>query len=181
MKERERERDHSITGCCREMGGDGNLVCLLCRGEFQADRVDAVSLVGGSLVAFALEYVSQVSTALCAHDLDSTHAVSVVFVRGDGSRETLEESGPAAAGVELGIGLVEWCVTSGTVVDARIVEVIVLSRTWSFGALLSQDLKLLWSQNGPPLLLRLLNRKRVAIAHVAAATTTALRIVGSRG
>jgi len=52
-------------------------------------------------------------------------------------------------------------------------------RTWSLGVLLSQDFKLLGSQNGPPLFFALLNRKRVAVAHVVVTPRTTP--VGSRG
>ena len=75
---------------------------LLCRSAAQADRVDAVSLVGGRVVALAGEQVTEVGTAVRAADLGADHPRRAVLdVLDPVLGERGEERRPPAAAVEL--------------------------------------------------------------------------------
>jgi len=103
-----------------------------------------VPLVGRRRVPFALEDVAQVAAAVGAHDLGARHAQGAVFVAGHGAWDAIEVGRPAAARLELVVGLVERGVAPGTVVDALVGEVlVVLSREGALGAFLPEHPELL--------------------------------------
>ena len=75
--------------------------------EFEGDGVDAVALAGG-LVGGVVEEVAEVGAAGGAEDFGAGHAVGVVGVEDDAvAGGGGVEGGPAAAGVELGVGVEE--------------------------------------------------------------------------
>lgn len=102
-------------------------------------------LVRRRRVSLALEHMSQVASAVAANNLRPLHAESAVCVPCDGARDCVEESRPAAAGLELVLGRVDGRVAAGTVIGAGARGVlIVLAGEGRFGALLAEDAELLW-------------------------------------
>lgn len=100
-------------------------------------------LIRGGLESLALEYVTQVSTAALAGDLDPLHAECTVDMSVDGTRDRIEEGGPATAGLELGTSLVQGAVAASAVVDAcRWVVSVILACPCHLGSLLTQDAEL---------------------------------------
>lgn len=59
-------------------------------------------------VSFPLEDMTQVSSALRAHDLRPRHAECAIGVAFDGARYAVKVCGPATAGLELVGSAVEW-------------------------------------------------------------------------
>jgi hypothetical protein len=57
---------------------------------------------------------------------------------------------PAAARVELGLALIQGLAAPGALVDPILIVLVVLSRTGGLGALLTQDVVLVLSQDGLP-------------------------------
>lgn len=112
--------------------------------KLEANAVDAVPLVGGGRVAFALEYVPEVAAAVGADDLDAGHAQRSVLVPGHGAGDAVEVGGPPAARRELVARLVQWGVAAGAGVDSRLGRVLVeLAGARSLCALFTQDAELL--------------------------------------
>ena len=64
--------------------------------------------------AFVLKHVSQMSTALCANDLHSSHAMAGVDIGGNPSFVTLVKCWPATPTAKLGLRTVEWIRTTST-------------------------------------------------------------------
>lgn len=91
----------------------------------------------------ALEYVSQMSSAVVAHNFYPHHAQPRVGLLAHCARYCVPESGPAAARVELVVGFVERRVAATACVDAgsRIV-LVELTGAWHFGSFLAQDTEL---------------------------------------
>lgn len=84
--------------------------------------------------------------AVGADNLNPRHAECAVLVAGHGAGDAVEVRRPAASGLELVIGFVQWCLTSCTGVDALLrVVLIKLSRAWCLGALLPENSKLLYT------------------------------------
>lgn len=121
--------------------------CLIVRRKFQADAVDAVSLICGCGVPFPFENMAQVSAAVGTDNLGSFHTPRAVGVASHGTRDAVKVRGPAAAGLELVVGLVQRSFTASTGVDTVIrEELVVLSGARSLGALLPQDSELLCNE-----------------------------------
>lgn len=106
--------------------------------------------------SFALEYVTEVTTTGGASDLCAGHEVRLVFMPTDGSWNSVEESRPAATARELSATLVERSPTPSARINPLFLVVVVLSSARRFCALLTQNPKLLWGQDRPPLGLWLL-------------------------
>ena len=112
--------------------------------ELDADAVDAVPLVRRGCVAFTLEDVAQMATAVGTDDLGADHAQGTVGVSRHRAGDGIEEGRPATARLELVAGFVERCSATGATVDARGRHVlIVLAGVRGFGALSPQHTELL--------------------------------------
>src|SRR5690606_11215843 len=102
------------------------------------------------------EDVAQVGVAAGAEDFGAVHAVAVVFAGGDGVfADGGVVAGPAAAGVELGVGVEQGCVAAHAVVLARLTLEVIGAGKWPFGPLESANLILGVIQLGAPGVVRL--------------------------
>ncbi len=118
---------------------------LILRRELHADTVHTMSLVGRSTVSLALEDMSQMTTAVRAHDLCSRHAERAISVTSHSSRDVVEVCWPSAARLELMGSFVERGITTCAGVDARVRQVLVVfAASGHFSSLLSKDAELLW-------------------------------------
>lgn len=80
-----------------------------------------------------------------AHNLDALHTECAVRVSSYCAWEGIEEGGPSAAGLELVLRFVKWCVAACACVDAFSGHVLVVfAYEGSFGSLLAKDAELLW-------------------------------------
>lgn len=86
--------------------------------ELDAHRIDAMSLVRRRRVSLALEYMSQMASTVAAHNLRPLHAESAVGVPCHGARDSVEESRPAAARLELVLRGVDGCLAAGASVGS---------------------------------------------------------------
>jgi hypothetical protein len=103
-----------------------------------------VSLVGRGSVALALEHMAKMAAAVRADDLGAGHAVAPVLVPRHGARNTVEIGRPAAAGLELVVGLVQRRVAACTGVDAfRRGVLVIFAGEWCLCTLFSQNTELL--------------------------------------
>jgi len=100
---------------------------------------------------FPLEHMTKVATTGSTGNLRAGHKQRLVFMSIDGSWDSVEESGPTTTARELGTALVEWGSTPGARIDPLFLVFIVLSRARVFRALLTQNPKLFWGQDRPPL------------------------------
>ena len=88
--------------------------------------------------------MSQVASAVAANNLCPLHAESAVGVSGHGARHGVEEGRPSAAGLELVLGSVNWCVAAGASICARGRGVLVVfAGEGRFGAFLTENAELL--------------------------------------
>lgn len=71
-----------------------------------------MTLVGGGIIALALENMSQVTTAVGADNLCSCHTESAVLMTDDGARDAVKIGRPAATRAELVARLVKRCITT---------------------------------------------------------------------
>jgi hypothetical protein len=112
--------------------------------ELNAHRVHTVPLVSGCWVSLALENMSQVASAVAANDLCPFHAERAVGVSGYRARHGVEECRPSAAGLELVLGSVDWCVaaSAGICAGGRGV-LVVFAGERRFGAFLTENAELL--------------------------------------
>lgn len=94
--------------------------------ELDAHRVDTVSLVRRRRVALSFEHMSQVSSAVAAYNLCPLHAKCAVGVSGHGTRDGVEEGGPAAARLELVLSSVDGRIAAGASVGAGSWRVLVV-------------------------------------------------------
>lgn len=78
-------------------------------GELQTNTVDTMPLISRGRISLALEHMSQVSSTVAAHDLDSLHAKRTVDMSRHSAGHRVEESGPATPGLELLVCSVEGC------------------------------------------------------------------------
>ena len=85
--------------------------------ELDADAVDAVPLVRRGCVAFTLEDVAQMATAVGTDDLGADHAQGTVGVSRHRAGDGIEEGRPATARLELVAGFVERCSATGATVE----------------------------------------------------------------
>src|ERR1700757_4974908 len=84
--------------------------------------------------------MAEMARALRAQDLGADHAVAMVPLFVDMAfRSRLGEARPAAAGVELGIGLEQGLPATGTDIGAGFGLILVLARERPLGRLLAQD------------------------------------------
>lgn len=103
-----------------------------------------MSLVGRRRVSLSLENVSQMTATITADDLRPAHAERSVCVSGDGAGHSVEEGGPAAAGLEFVVGFVQSRAATGAVVDPRgWGMLVVFPSEGGFGAFLAEDTELL--------------------------------------
>src|SRR5580693_4432572 len=104
----------------------------------QRCRVDAVAQARGA--GAVIEDMAEMAGAFRAQDLGAHHAVAMIVLLVDmafGGR--LGEAWPAAAGVELGIGLEQGLPATGTDIGAGLGLILVLARERPLGRLLAQD------------------------------------------
>jgi hypothetical protein len=112
--------------------------------ELDAHRVHTVPLIRGCWVSLALEYMSQVTSAVAANDLCPLHAESAVSVSGHGARHGVEEGRPSAAGLELVLGSVDGRIAAGAGICAGGRGVLVVfAGEGCFSAFLTEDAELL--------------------------------------
>jgi hypothetical protein len=107
-----------------------------------------VPLVRRCRVSLALEHMSQVASAVAANDLCPLHAESAVGVSGYGARHGVKEGRPSAAGLELVLGSVNWCVAAGASICAGGRGVLVVfAGEGRFGTFLTENAELLCRTN----------------------------------
>lgn len=109
-------------------------------------RVDAVPLVRRRREPFPGEHVPLVPAAVGAADLDPPHAHRVVLDARDRAVDVVVKRGPAAARVELGLGLVELGAAPGAVKGPLAlfrVELVVLAGPGGLRAGLAEDVVLI--------------------------------------
>lgn len=112
-----------------------------------------MSLVGWGLVAFSLEDVAQMTSAVAADNLCSLHAKGAVCVAGDGAWDGIEVGRPAAATLKFVFCLVERGVAASAGIDACVgLMLVIFAREWGLGALFSQDTELFLVKYGLPFL-----------------------------
>lgn len=100
-------------------------------------------LIGRRRVSLSLEHMSQMPTTVCAHYLYPLHAERPVCMPCDRAWDGVEESRPAASGLELLVCAVEGCAASGAgVCTLAWVVLVVGAREGSLGALLADDAEL---------------------------------------
>jgi hypothetical protein len=111
--------------------------------ELDAHRVHTVPLIRRCWVSLALEYMSQVTSAVAANDLCPLHAESAVGVSGYGARHGVKEGRPSAAGLELVLGSVDGRIAAGAGICAGGRGVLVIfTGEGCFGAFLTEDAEL---------------------------------------
>jgi len=112
--------------------------------ELDAHRVDTVPLVRRRRVALTLEHMSQVTSAVAAHDLCPLHAECAVGVSGHRTGYSIEECRPAAARLEFVLSSVDGRIAAGASVGAGTWHVLViLAREGRLGAFLAKHAELL--------------------------------------
>jgi hypothetical protein len=103
-----------------------------------------VSLVRRRRIALALEHMSQMASAVGAHDLRPLHSKSAVGMSGHSARNSIEERRPATARLELVLCRVNGCVAAGASIGAGGRGVLViLARERCFGAFVAENAELL--------------------------------------
>jgi hypothetical protein len=96
-------------------------------------------------ISLPLENMPQVSSTVTAHNLRPLHAERAVCVSRHRAGDVVEVRGPAAAGLELVVRLVEGGVAGGAGVDAFFGRVLVVfAREGGFGAFFAENAKLFW-------------------------------------
>src|SRR6185437_14061507 len=84
--------------------------------------------------------MAEMARAFRAQDLGADHAVTMVLLLVDMAfRGRLGEARPAAAGIELGIGLEQGLPTAGADIGAGLGLILILARERPLGRLLAQD------------------------------------------
>jgi hypothetical protein len=112
--------------------------------EVQTHTVDAVSLIRWRWVSLSLEHMSQMTTAIAAHNLYPLHAKCPIAVSRHRTGYGIVERRPSAPTLELLVRGVQRRVASGASVDARRrCMLVVFAGVWRFGALFAEDTKLL--------------------------------------
>src|SRR5438270_8638549 len=124
---------------------------LACRGEIEADRIDAIALAGGR--RSVVEHVALMRPAPCADDFRPAHAVARiadVFEMPLGER--LSEARPSGAALELGPAVEqrEAAQAAGENAEPLLVEEDATKRR--FGAMLEQNVPFLIAEVGDELL-----------------------------
>jgi hypothetical protein len=103
-----------------------------------------VPLIRRRRVALALEHMSQMASAVGAHDLGPLHSKGAIGVSGHGARNGIEERRPAAARLELLLCSVNGCIAAGASVSTGAWGVlVVLARERRFGAFVTENAELL--------------------------------------
>lgn len=100
---------------------------LLLLAELERDRIDTMTSIGGCLVSFAVEDVSQMSSTVLASDFGAFHPEGAIFMCFQCAWDAIVESRPSTARIELGFGLVQVCTTSSTLVHSLLEMFVVLS------------------------------------------------------
>jgi hypothetical protein len=104
-----------------------------------------VTLISGSRVSLALEDVTKMATTVGADNLGALHTEGAVGVSGHSTRHSIEESRPAAARLELVVGLVERSLAASTGVNTLRGHVLVkVAAVGRLGALVTEDAELLY-------------------------------------
>src|SRR6516164_4800339 len=100
--------------------------------------------------------MAEMAAAFGAQHLGADHAVARIRLLVDMALERrLGEARPAAAGIELGIGLEQHVAAAGANIGAGAALMLILAREGTFGRLLAQHRVLHWRKLAPPLLLAL--------------------------
>ena len=104
-----------------------------------------MTLISGSRVSLALENVTKMAATVGANNLSALHAESAVSVSGHSTGHGVEESRPAAARLELVVGLVERSLATSAGVDTLGGHVLVkVAAVGGLGALFAEDAELLY-------------------------------------
>jgi hypothetical protein len=103
-----------------------------------------VTLISRSGVSLALEDVTEMATTVGADNLSTLHTEGAVSVSGYSTRDSIEESRPAAARLELVVGLVQRSLAASTSVDTLRGHVLVkVAAVGRLGTLVTKDAELL--------------------------------------
>lgn len=117
---------------------------LVLRGEIQADTVHTMSLIRRRLEALTFEYVTQVTTTVCAHNLGACHAECAILMASYGAGDAVEIGWPATARTELVVRLVKGSIAAGAGVDTLgRGMLVVLTRARGLSSLFSKNTELL--------------------------------------
>lgn len=104
----------------------------------------AMTLVSRSRIALSLEDVTKMTTTVGADNLGTLHAKGTVGVSGYSTRDGVEEGRPAAARLELVVGLVKRSFAASAGVDTLGGHVLVkVATVGCLGALFAEDAELL--------------------------------------
>src|SRR5438309_4612481 len=115
---------------------------LACRGEIEADRIDAIALAGGR--RSVVEHVALVRPAPCADDFRPAHAVArIADVFKVLLGERLSEARPSGAALELGPAVEQREPAQAAGENAGPLFVEEDAAEWRFGAMLEQNVPLL--------------------------------------
>jgi hypothetical protein len=129
----------------RPLRGLGGSFFLVLGAKVDGDAVHTMPLILGIPKLFAFEDMAQVPSTVVAHDLRPHHAEPGIRALANSIRERVPEGRPAAAGVELVVGLVERRAAAGAGVHAGVGVVLVeLAGAGRFGSFLAEDAELLW-------------------------------------
>lgn len=94
------------------------LLCWVVLCELQTDTVDAMSLVSRRWIPFSLEHMSQMPSAVAAHNLRPLHPESAICMPRHRTWHGVKESRPAAARLEFVVCFVKRRLAADTGVDA---------------------------------------------------------------
>src|SRR5947209_5020694 len=129
------EKHIAPLGSMSEPGGAPSVVEYLFRLELQRSRIDAVAQARRS--GAVRENVAQMAAAFGAEHLGADHAVADVPLFVDMAVDGgLGEARPAAAGIELGIGLEQHVAAAGAHISAGAVVVLIFAGEGTLGRLL---------------------------------------------
>lgn len=100
-------------------------------------------LVRGRRIPLSFEYMSQMASAVRAHNLRPLHAKCAICVSCDCARNVVKVRRPAAARLEFVVGFVKRRVAAGAGIDAVCGHVlVVLAAEGGFGAFFTEDSEL---------------------------------------
>lgn len=150
----------------------GGFICIFRKP--QTNTVDTVSLVRWRWESFAFENMPKVASAVITNNFGPLHSECVVDMSLNSTRDRIKVGRPAAARLELVVGLVEGCVAAGAVIDTlRGVVGVIFTSASRLSALFTENSKLCGTQDCSPLVFSALIRGRHvfgSICRVAAGT-----------
>src|SRR6185437_5921417 len=131
--------------------------------ELQGGAVHAVAQAGG--LGAVREDMAEMAAAARAMDLGPLHQMSVVFARGHGAGDRLQETRPAGAAFKLRLRLVQRLAAAGAAKHTLAVLVVEGAGAGPLRAMTAQHAVLLRGQPGAPLFIGLLDRELLFRIH----------------